>query len=358
MQSTHHIVIGELSVSSLTLDDALGLSLPLEGAAPCGENLEYDPDFVQMQRAAKGTAEVQYGTTITPAQAPDWQAICVMALQLAQRSRDLRIAVLLARALLQLRGIYGLAMGLSLIAELIATQWDQVHPQLDADDDNDPMFRINTLAALCEPGAMLREVREAGLISSRVFGRISLRDIDIANGEQDASQEKEGLTITVIEGVFRDADGDAIESVHAALNLAAASTLRIEQLLTEKVGAAQALDLSALSSLLRRACDFLIRHLPVIESGLPMAPETEVVAQAVARLPDAIVSRDDVTRLLDNICEYYAKQEPGSPVPLLLQRARKLVHKNFTELLQELAPEGLSQLAQVSGVRSDTQAGS
>ncbi len=57
--------------------------------------------------------------------------------------------------------------------------------------------------------------------------------------------------------------------------------------------------------------------------------------------------------MLDKLCAYYAQHEPSSPVPLLLQRAARLVDKSFTELLQDLAPEGLGQLAQISGVRHE-----
>jgi type VI secretion system protein ImpA len=67
-----------------------------------------------------------------------------------------------------------------------------------------------------------------------------------------------------------------------------------------------------------------------------------------------IGSRADVVRQLERVCGWYARHEPASPVPLLLQRAIGLVDKNFTELLRELAPDGLGQLAQVSGVRPES----
>ncbi|HWW69918.1 MAG TPA: type VI secretion system protein TssA, partial [Duganella sp.] len=69
--------------------------------------------------------------------------------------------------------------------------------------------------------------------------------------------------------------------------------------------------------------------------------------------PGAIANRAAVTRMLDTACAWYAAHEPASPVPLLLRRARKLVDMSFIELLQDLAPDGLGQLAQVSGVRDE-----
>jgi type VI secretion system protein ImpA len=64
-------------------------------------------------------------------------------------------------------------------------------------------------------------------------------------------------------------------------------------------------------------------------------------------------SRQDVIRLLDKICAYYQRHEPSSPVPLLLNRARRLVDKNFMEILEDLAPEGLGQARQVGGIENE-----
>ncbi|WP_371857233.1 type VI secretion system protein TssA, partial [Duganella callida] len=76
-------------------------------------------------------------------------------------------------------------------------------------------------------------------------------------------------------------------------------------------------------------------------------------AVAAPRPHGEIGSRADIQRLLDKMCTYYAEHEPGSPVPALLRRAARLVDMSFAELLQELAPDGLNQYAQVSGVRNE-----
>jgi type VI secretion system protein ImpA len=47
--------------------------------------------------------------------------------------------------------------------------------------------------------------------------------------------------------------------------------------------------------------------------------------------------------LLDLVCRYYEQNEPSSPLPLLITRARKLADKGFLEILQDLAPDGVMQ---------------
>lgn len=57
----------------------------------------------------------------------------------------------------------------------------------------------------------------------------------------------------------------------------------------------------------------------------------------------AVTSRAEALHLLDLACRYYQENEPSSPLPLLIARARRLADKSFLEILQDLAPDGLGQ---------------
>ncbi len=329
------------------------LAAPLDELLPCGENLEYDPQFLALEAALNGKPEVQYGSTITPATGPDWKAARALALELMARTRDLRVAVGLARALLGMEGAPGLAAGLSLLAALLATQWDSVHPQLDADDDNDPTLRLNTLAALVEAGGMLRQLRDMPLVEVRAIGVFSLRDIEAA--EHDGVGDAPVVASATILAAFSAAPQDGLAATCAALDAAHASVQAIEAVLAQHLGAGMGIDLAPLSALLARAAGQVRPHLAVMaDSQEPV----ETVAGGSAPPPPLregeIAGRADVVRLLDRVCAWYARAEPSSPVPLLLQRARGLVDMNFLELMEELAPDGLNQLTQISGIRRDS----
>ncbi|MES2771398.1 MAG: type VI secretion system protein TssA [Pseudomonadota bacterium] len=339
--------------------DALLQALSPE--APCGDNLEYEPSFIQLEQAAQAKPEVQYGDTIIAATPPEWKVVKASSLELFQRSHDLRIALPLTRALLNLHGIPGFASGLSLIEGLLDQHWPTLHPQLDASDNNDPLLRINTLATLIEASGILREVRDSTLINSRTYGRLSLRDIDIATGELDAPLSEAKPSLATFDTACSEVNSLELAQTLTALNAALRSTLRIEQVLTEQVGVTQALDLSALAKPLQRAHAFLSARLTqpnadaseALDSTLAMATQTESTPSNKMRSSDTISSREEVIQALDKICAYYAKNEASSPVPLLLQRAQKLVHQNFIELMENLAPDGLNQLYQVIGDKRD-----
>jgi type VI secretion system protein ImpA len=62
-----------------------------------------------------------------------------------------------------------------------------------------------------------------------------------------------------------------------------------------------------------------------------------------------IHSKEDVSRALDQIAEYFERHEPSSPVPLLVRRARRLVGMSFVDIIRDLSPDAISQVNVVSG---------
>src|SRR5690606_13252921 len=132
----------------MTQIDIGSLLLPLSDGAPCGDNLEYDPAFGDLERAAQGTPERVMGNQVIPAAEPYWDDVLEKALRLLDKTKDLRIAVLLVHAALKTGGLPAFANALSLIRGLVVDYWDTLHPQLDKDDDDDPTFRMNSLLVL------------------------------------------------------------------------------------------------------------------------------------------------------------------------------------------------------------------
>jgi predicted component of type VI protein secretion system len=65
---------------------------------------------------------------------------------------------------------------------------------------------------------------------------------------------------------------------------------------------------------------------------------------------EEITSRQDVITMLENICSYYERNEPASPVPLLLKRAIGLVDKNFLAIMEDLVPESVPQVKHLGGI--------
>jgi type VI secretion system protein ImpA len=56
-----------------------------------------------------------------------------------------------------------------------------------------------------------------------------------------------------------------------------------------------------------------------------------------------VATRAEALHLLEVAARYFEQNEPSSPLPLMLNRARGLANKTFLEILQDLAPDGFGQ---------------
>jgi type VI secretion system protein ImpA len=99
----------------LTPELAATLLAPIGEAAPCGDDLEYDADFMALVAAAQGKAEQQFGDTVIPAVEPEWRDVGERAESVLRRSKDVRVAVLLLRACARMQGVSGFVAGLQLL---------------------------------------------------------------------------------------------------------------------------------------------------------------------------------------------------------------------------------------------------
>ena len=345
-------------MASLDIDSLLKV---ISEDAPCGENLEYDPAFTAMEIEAKGTPEKQVGGTVESSQPPNWKNLRKMVLELMQRTRDLRLLVELARTDLNLEGLAGLQNSLSLLRQSVETYWDTIHPQLDPEDDNDPTNRINILLGLCDRDTMLLPLLNAPLVESRAVGRFSLRDIELATGKMSPPAGQTPPQLTLIQGAFSDVTPESVKTTHEALSNCLSDVNAIENFITQQVGVGNAPSFAAIRDMLKQALHFVgeqMEHLGLNENASGEGTENQEVVgvvsakQAKVGQIDCINNRKDVVRALDLICEYYKTNEPSSPVPMLVQRAKRLVTMDFLEILQDLAPSGVSEAEKITGTNS------
>ena len=323
---------------------------PLPGAA-CGENLEYDDEFRAMEKAAAGRPATQFDPEDVP---PDWRAVVTHAQSLFERTRDLRVAFYWTRAQMHLEGVATLPEGLRLMHELLTRYWDELHPMLD---EGDAYARVNTLNEMASLGSMLGDVRESLVLSDRAVGELRGRDIEIALGNLEPRSSDTGYSRSSVEQMLRD----GVRSNPELRDFPAQALARVgelQQLMRERVGYASAPELQPLITTLTGIRDLMPSAEGAAPQGEAAGPAGEGDGEAPRRgatrsLSGSIESRNDALRAIDMICEYLERTEPTNPAQLLLRRARKLVNKNFVELVRELAPESLNEVARVMGISAE-----
>lgn len=344
--------------------DLAALLEPRSGdAGPSGENLEYDPVFTAMELAAMPGEERQIGDSVIAAEEPDYREIRSHALAVLDRSHDLRAAVFLAHAELRTAGLPGLAAVTAYIRGCLERHWDSCHPELDAEDDNDPTMRVNAVLALADPDTILRALRLAPLAESRAFGRLSLRDIALAEGEM-APPDMEGIPdAAAIPAAFQDSDAAVLAERLAAARAALADVEAVDALFSERTPG-RGPELDPLIRMLRAAVRRLAEATgddgdDSVAEGVPDAPDgggagpARVGGSVGGGAGGAITSPNDVRAALDRITAYYERAEPSSPVPLLLARARRLVGANFLDIIKDMAPSGVENVNLVGGLAEE-----
>ena len=337
---------------------------PVSDAEPSGPSLEFDGDFGALDRASQGKPEQQYGTTIVPAEEPDWKEMDTLAVGLMARTRDLRVLGHLTVARLRLGGMVEYAALLGLAQRWIETFWDSLHPQLDPEDDNDPTLRGNALLQVANPAWVVRFLRDLPLARSPRVGSFSWRQIAMATGQIPGGGGDQAPTEAAIRGAFLESDPAQREALRGALVAARAALKGISDGFDTAAGSGAGPNFEEIEKLLHEMARMMERYSPAEAEAAPAEAEAVADLVAVPGAPGAppaggvsaasltaIQTRADALRLLDLVCEYYEKAEPSSPLPLLIARARRLADMPFLDILRDLAPDGLGQARMNTGVR-------
>ncbi len=315
---------------------------------PCGPNLEHDMSFFELEEAARGKPEQRSGDAVKPAEDPNWSKVIDLAQATLLRSKDLRAAVHLTRALTCTEGIPGLATGLGLIHGLLDRYWDGIHPLLEADHDNDPTERLNALAPLVDPEASIKDLRDSHLVNSREQGQLRARDVEIALGRLAPSRTAgPGKPLAQLHAQIAAAFSSD-RSVPSALREAHDHASAIQTLVADRVGASRAIDLGPLVQpldALLEVCDVALGTRTAVAEGAEGEPAT-------GQRPGAggeIRTREDAMQMLELVCRYMERHEPSNPAPLFIRRAQRLIQMNFVEIVKDLMPDSLGQLEKLAG---------
>lgn len=316
---------------------------------PCGPDLTYDAEFLALENAARGKNEQQFGDAIIPAEPPDWREVEKRASALLARSKDIRVAVTLCRAWVNVKGLSGFAAGVSLVCSLLERYWEAVHPVAE---DGDYFMRMNAVSSLNEVTGLLRDLRQVDFLRSTV-GVVSVREAEaLARGNVPEGGNK--MSLTQLRFAVQEACRHENSTVVAAVS-ARESMTRIDKLCLAQLPGSQRPEMDNVQSLLSALHELM----PTVAR----APCTDVDQGVVSEEPDAayrahkagiLSSREDAISQLLAVADYVEKTEPTNPAPLLIRRAARLMRMGFMDILRELSPESLAQVENITGGASSS----
>ena len=321
--------------------------------------MEYEPEFSELTIAAQSKGEQQVGDQVKEAQDPDYAEVIKLGSKLLKKTIDLRVAIYLAEASLNREGFPGFVQVLEYVRRALDTYWDSAHPQLDAEDDDDPTERVNALIGLVGDQGVLRQLRRAPLTDSKVMGRFTLRHIAVVKGEMGIPADMdETPDEAAISAAFQDTPEDKMDAIRKGIENSLEHATAIEAVLDEKVPG-QSPDFEPLLTLLKSGLNAVrggAGEAVVEDDGDDGSTETAPAAATGGEAEggvSGINSTADVKHAIDLILDYYKRNEPSSPVPIILARAKRLVAADFMTIIKDIASSGEDEVRNIGGLPPD-----
>jgi type VI secretion system protein ImpA len=339
-----------------TMLTAAALLEPISADRPCGADLAFSPDLDAIARAREfDDPSLAQGEWVTELKEADWGFVVERCARLlAERTKDLRLAVWLAEAAAKRHHLPGLAEGFRLLAGLCERYWDQgLYPEADGGDQEQ---RIGNLAwILSRTRALVRDMpltEGRGMAYSTVDfegarRRSAAGDADTPPRLADMEAAKRGNSTAFIEGMRADADS----CLEALAQLERAADDRLGQ---DSPGFSQA----------REAVQALLHTLPAPAAALQAAvpadvPASPTAAPAVVAAPQpqaivagAIRSRADAIAQLRLIAKFFRETEPHSPVSYFVEKAAAAGEQDLHTWLRSVVKDqgALAHLEEMLGV--------
>ncbi|AOM40266.1 type VI secretion system protein TssA [Xenorhabdus hominickii] len=336
---------------------------PISAELPCGENLEYDAEFIALEYSLLGKAEQQFGDVTIPEEPPDWIQVEKQSITLLSRTKDLRIIIALTQSWLEIQGLCGYADGLDLLKQTLERYWEEVWPTLEFEGEYDPLFRLNVFAAIEDGSPFMLQAQHSTLLKNP-SKELSLYEVySLLDGSINEISGYTGGRTRLLDELKQQASVPEI----AALIKIRDSILAILNIIRQKLSAGQVPELSKFLKHLNDVIKFCPSPQPTIdiseESSNQDEPETPP-SMVQAKLSSAMTStnmtfihwhdveinnRDEARILLEKAKSYFVQHEPSHPAPMMIDRIQRLIDRDFIDIVYDLAPEGLNRLEVIFG---------
>lgn len=321
-----------------------GLLEPISADHPCGEDLE------DTQLLASFDAFRLFGQTTPLSADTDWRDIRDRSLEALGTSKDLRLLCHLAASVIRTDGLEAFAQTIGAASTWLENWWKEVYPRVD----EDAILRRNALNGLADRMAIVDGLRRAPILVHRQLGSFSIRDMEIATGHQAPSEaDAQPPDSAQLNAMLAASSVEDLTALRGQLDGCLSALKNIEAKMRSEAGSEGAPDFSALLAALGRTTTLIVSQ---IDARSPAAPAHGMDiggngAGGGGVAVGNIRTRDDAVRALDAVATFFRNNEPSSPVPLFIERAKRLVAKDFLSVLEDIVPDALAQAKVAGGVR-------
>ncbi|MGL4825842.1 MAG: type VI secretion system protein TssA [Alphaproteobacteria bacterium] len=354
-----------VSFNESLLEKALS---PLSQERPCGVSLRYDPFYDAIREARRNEDPLlPQGVWESETKKADWGQVSNLCLQgLLERSKDLQLMAWLLESWTALEGIDGLARGLQWLRRLSETFWTSLHPELDEDgaslriasyvwlDDKLPQMLLTL--AISKPGkGNLRVFSLAEWFTSQRLETISRKQTDPEEFLKQAVEEKGEANPQSVWRSIRATPPVFYQQLKEKMMHALDELQALEDFLKTMLQGMKPSDLPSFFALHKQLnqiislCDqwgavtYPVQHLkktlledqPSPENFETLPNEPGIYEKNSEKLEQPRASsRQEMLETLKTISDALTKEDPNSPLSLLLKQAILWRDKNFMDLFE------------------------
>jgi type VI secretion system protein ImpA len=257
-------------------------------------------------------------------EAPNWDAVCELAVKALKKSKDLWITAWLIESLTRLHGFAGLRDGYRLAREYCRNYWGQVHPQPDQSEDLSTTFaQLAGLNGIESDGRNVDErVQRSGrgTVTADMFARaVNKTKVDhfknLFEDLEQAIQAFQQFGDEVRTKLENTPNGAAFAPPSSSIQEALQECLRLLKVITRNVLGNGA------------------------ETGLESTTVTVVDGSPNNSVASRMQTREEAFRALLQVSDFFRRTEPHSPVSYAVEQAVRWGRMKLPELLAELVAD-------------------
>jgi len=302
----------------------MSIYTPISTDAPCGQDLEYDADFVVLFSMLEHTMESQFGELAEANTGINWNEIEKICSKLLKRSIDIRLLIVSLRHKTIKHGLDGLLSGLEDLVDNVSAYTETIHPQIIIDGEEDPEYRANAFFALNDTEGFLKEFREVVFVSEGT-SKIHLKNIEkaLVSGK---SNEAAVQMLATLERLHAHPNTHKIALLKQQFN-------RLKEQLSQSLNgyepSFQVID-AVLNVFDNTGYKIPNAHVnTATEMPEKTAPPTTPLLNSPIVTSNLMNNRDDVKNMIQKTVDWLETYEPSSPSILLLRSSIKLIGADF-----------------------------
>ena len=276
------------------------LLAPISDDQPCGEDLAFSPEVDAVNRARQADdPSIDQGAWVTTLKEADWKFVFKQCASLvAQRSKDLQLAVWLVEASAKTHGMRGLADSLFVLAELCDRFWEHLYPSLE-DGVEQRIGNLSWMAARTPQLILDVAVTEDGTFPLHRVGAPG------AEAELDVARRRSSRAF--------------YESLLSDGELCSAALAQLEQVIDTRLpddGPGFTAAKAALQTLLH-----FVKPQAAQTNAAVRLPESGIALVQAPAADGATQSRAQALAQLRAVADFFRRTEPHSPVAYLADKA-------------------------------------